>query len=224
MISVKDPLPLKGRVEIFVSEKAPKIIPVGLPLNLPGPRKIYADAKIDFSAAKLLYVDDNKNLVVNAGKDQVIQSLGIGIVKQVCRMAIGDRGTIPSDSTQPKTFDGTRTSLFNEVYRDDVDVTTLNIGPSAVPAGTHEIKFIKTFDATTIPLNSFSNQAAPVVNEVGLIAADLFTGAPLPRAPVAAPSAPLADEDLYAMRTFKSVPFDAANQIAVTIRYTLFTE
>jgi hypothetical protein len=54
--------------------------------------------------------------------------------------------------------------------------------------------------------------------------ADLLGGAPLPRPPVAAPNTPDADESMFSIRTFKSVPFEAANEIAVTIRYTIYIE
>ena len=74
------------------------------------------------------------------------------------------------------------------------------------------------------PITAFSNQANPIVNEVGLVMADLFGGNPLPRAPVAAPDPPDADEEVFSIRTFKSVPFEAANEIAITIRYTIFIE
>jgi len=105
------------------------------------------------------------------------------------------------------------------VYRADIDAVVLNVGTPTV----HEALFVKTFSAVDVPITSFSNQAVPVINEVGLITADLIS-LPLPRPPVAAPAAPPADEKLFSIRTFKSVPFESANQIAVTIRYTVFVE
>jgi hypothetical protein len=134
-------------------------------------------------------------------------------------MAVGDRGTIPQDSTVPKVPVDTQTTLYNEVYRADVDAVVLNVGTPT----THEVKFIKSFSSLIIPITAFSNQAAPVVSEVALITVD--TGVtPLPRAPVAYPTLPDADEKMFSIRTFKSVPFEAANEISVTIRYTIYIE
>ena len=182
--------------------------------------KVYDSAEIVYNEEDLISREEIKNIVLNAGKDRTISSLGSGFIKTVCRMAIGDRGTIPSDPTVPKVPVDTFTALYNEVFRSDVDVTTLNIGTPT----THEIKFIKTFSAIDIPLTAFSNQAKPTVNEVAIVMADLLAGTPLPRADVAAPGANLPDEELFAMRTFKSVPFDAANDLSITIRYTIFIE
>ena len=134
-------------------------------------------------------------------------------------MAIGDRGTIPSDPTVPKVPTSDLPGLYNEVYRDDIDGASLDVGTP----GVHEVQFVKTFDAATVPITAFSNQAAPVINEVGLVTFDFSAGA-LPRPPVAAPDAPPADEVVFSLRTFKSVPFEAANEISVTIRYTIFIE
>jgi hypothetical protein len=160
------------------------------------------------------------NIILNVGKDRIIESLTTGFVRTIARMAIGDRGTIPSDPTVPKVPTSDMTALYNEVYRDDIDTTVLNIG---LPT-THEVKFTKVFSSLDVPITSFSNQANPVVNEVALVMADLFGGNPLPRPPVAAPDAPDVDEELFSIRTFKSVPFEAANEIAITVRYTIFIE
>lgn len=219
-MELKESLKPKGRLEIFIT-KGPcmKITPMDL-LYSYGGNKVYKDALLDYSNTTLLEHVTLENIIVNTGKDRVISSLTTGFIKTVARMAVGDRGTIPSDPTIPKVPTSTMTGLYNEVFRSDVDVTTLNIGTPT----THEVKFIKTFSALTIPLTSFSNQANPAVNEVGLILCDLLTGAPLPRPDVAAPAANLPDEELFSIRCFKSVPFEAANEIAVTIRYTIYVE
>ena len=73
-----------------------------------------------------------------------------------------------------------------------------------------------------IPLSAYSDQTNPVVSEIGLIMIDQITGAPLPRPDVASPNLPDSDEALFAMRTYKTVPFEAANETAVTVRYTIF--
>lgn len=221
MSEVRDNLPVKGRVEVFVSEGSPTIVPGEILVDRSkyGLPPVYKSADIDFSQAKLLSVDDNKNIVLNQGRDLVLKALTTGFILAVARMAIGDRGTIPSDQTVPKVPTKDKTSLYSEVFRSDIEVTTLDIG---VPSPS--VKFIKTFSALDVPITAFSNQANPIVNEVGLVAVDLFSGDPLPRPDVAMPNTPPADETLFAMRTFKSIPFQAENEITVTIRYSIFIE
>jgi len=222
-MNFKDKVGLSGRVEIFVTKGKPPVIPGKVNekiKNPPGYPVIYEDAIIDFSNHLIIHQEVIENKIVNIGKDSVIKSLSTGFIKVIARMAMGDRGTLPSDPTVPKTPTGSMSALFNEVYRADVDVTTMNTGTPTE----HSIKFIKTFSAVEIPITAFSNQAKPVANEVGLIIADLLSGAPLPRLPVSAPSLPLSDEELFAIRTFKSVPFEIANEIAITIRYTIYIQ
>jgi hypothetical protein len=220
VLNPRDGLCPKGRVELFVTQGKPKLRLFSLLASAPGFPKVHSHHELDFSAVRLLDSYDNMNIIVNQGKDKVIQSLTTGFINVVARMAIGDRGTLPSDQTVPKVAVPTQTALFNEVYRGDMDATIVNIGtPTA-----HEVKFVKTFSSTLIPLTAYSNQASPVVNEAGLIVVDLLSGQPLPRTPVSAPAAPNADERLFSLRTFKSVPFEAANDISITIRYTIFIE
>lgn len=225
MKPIRQHLGLQGRVEIFHSEGKPVLRNGERLVNpslAPGRHvPVYKSCEIDFTDCKIVSKQDIKNIVVGVGKDKVIEALTTGFVNQIARMATGDRGTIPSDPTQPKVATPDMTELFGEVFRSDVDSTILDVG---VTPGVHEVKFIKTFSATVIPLTAFSNQANPVLNEVGLIMADLISGAPLPRADVASPDVPDADESLFSIRTFKSVPFEAANEISVTIRYTIFIE
>jgi hypothetical protein len=158
-----------------------------------------------------------RNVILNQGKSETIRSLSSGTSKVLARMAIGDRGALPSDPTVPKTPDATLTKLYSEVYRQDVDVTSVTTSGS-----TNEILLVTTFKAVDIPLSAYSDQTNPVVNEVGLIMIDQITGAPLPRPPVASPNLCDADETMFALRTYKSVPFEAANETAVTVRYTIF--
>lgn len=217
---LKDNIAAKGRLELFVTKgDLPKVTPVRLLSRFRG-HEIYQDAILDFSETNVIERQFLENIIVNTGKDAVIRALTTGFVKTIARLAIGDRGTIPSDSTVPKVPTPDMSALYNEVYRSDIDVTTLNIGTPTI----HEVKFIKTFSALTVPITAFSNQANPAINEVGLILCDLLGGDPLPRADVYSPNPNLADEELFSIRCFKSVPFEAANEIAVTIRYTIYIE
>lgn len=216
----------KGRVEIFQTRGVPKIIkgellerkiPKILEGRIPA---VHKSAEIDFSGCEILSSLDVKNIIVGVGKDKLIQSLTTGFIYQIARMAIGDRGTIPSDSTQPKVPTSSMTALYNEIFRSDIDTYIEDVG---VTPGVHEVKFIKTFSAVNVPITAFSNQANPIVNEIGLIMIDPF-GVPLPRTDISPPTIPEADETLFSIRTFKSVPFEAANDISITIRYTIYIE
>jgi hypothetical protein len=216
---VKDKLSLKGRFTVYASKGMPRFIFGEQVPTEPGQPKIYRSLDLDFSKSPLISCETVNNIIVNQGKDQVVSSLANGQINPVARMCIGDRGTIPSDLTVPKTPLPTQTALNNEVYRADLDATILNVGTPTV----HQVQFVRAFSSVVIPLSAFSNQASPVVNEVGLLTANLVL-TPLPRPPVIAPLAPPADEALFATRTFNSVPFAAANEIAVTVRYTIFIE
>ena len=218
-MKIRDDLKPQGYVELFVTKGKPKVIPGELLYGVNG-HKVFKSSEIDFSGTHLLDKQEFKNVIFNQGKDRVIESLTTGFIRVIARMAIGDRGTLPSDSTVPKTPGPERTGLYNEIYRDDVDTTTLNIGGPT----THEVKFIKIFSSLDVPITAFSNQANPVVNEAALIMCDLLSGNPLPRPPVAYPGTSDADEMPFSMRAFKSIPFEAANEISITIRYTIFIE
>lgn len=170
-----------------------------------------------YSKGQLIDRICRKNIILNLGKSEVIQSLTTGTNRVIARMAIGARGTLPSDPTVPKIPDALRTELYEEVYRQDVETTSVTTQGS-----TNEVLFVSTFRAVDIPLSAYPDQTNPVVNEVGLVMIDLVTGAPLPRTPIASPDTPDADEALFAMRTFKTVPFEAANETSVTVRYTIF--
>lgn len=217
-MKLKEKLAPQGYVEFFVTKGKPSIINGPLLYEMQG-HKVYRSAQLDFSNTTLIDKFEHRNIIFGQGKNTVIESLTTGFIKVIARMGIGDRGTLPSDSTIPKVPTSSMTGLYNEVYRADVDTTILNVTPT-----THEVKFIKTFSSVDIPVASFSNQANPVVNEINLIMADLLSGNPLPRPPVAYPGTPDADELSFSMRTFKSIPFDVATQVSITIRYTIFIE
>lgn len=218
-MKTKDQFTPQGRVEMFVTRGKPRVVNGPLLMDVKG-HKVYRSAELDFSGTKLLDKQDYKNIIFNQGKDRIIESLTTGFIRVIARMAVGDRGTLPSDSTVPKIPVATMTNLYNEVYRSDVDTTVLNVGTPTV----HEVKFIKIFSAVDVPITAFSNQATPVINEAALVMCDLLSGNPLPRPAVAYPNTNDADEVVFSMRAFKSIPFEAANDISITIRYTIFIE
>ena len=216
MLEMADRLNPKGLVEVFVTKGKPRLINGSM---LPSRRGIhrYRSCEIDMKECQLLDYFKQENIILNQGKDRVVETIGSGFFNLIARMAIGDRGALPTDQTIPKVPTSDMTGLYNEVYRDDVQSTVLDIGTP----NTHNIKFIRIFSALDVPITSFSNQANPLVNEVALIMIDPDE-APLPRPPVTAPDSPDADERAFSIRTFKSVPFQAENEISVTIRYTIY--
>lgn len=226
-INVSEKLEPKGKVEIFVTKSKPNIRR-GKPKIKKG-KEIYRDyrtgqvmydkATIDFSECIILDKQELKNIILVEGKNSAISGLAIGTMKPIFRMAIGDRGALASDPQVPKVPTEDQGGLFNEVYRDDVDTVTLDVS-----ANKHEAKFIKTFSAADVPITSFSNQANPVINEVMLVAGDLFGGNPQPRPPVTPPDVPDTDEEPFAMRAHKSVPFEVADDISITFKYTIYIE
>ena len=232
--SLSESLAPKGLVEIFVTRGAPKHILIGATPNRFG-IPVCTDHKLDFTDCEILDTTRIHNIILNQGKNVVINSLTEYSGLALARMAVGDRGTIPSDSTVPKTPVATMTGLYNEVYRSDVEAVIKNT------AGTlHEVRLVKTFEAKKIPITAFSNQAKPVLNEVSLIMIDP-TRLPQPRAAVIGPyiypiqgvpplessypyNYPPTDEVAFSLRTFKSVPFEAATDMSITIRYTIYIE
>lgn len=217
VLNAKDSLHPRGRVEIFTTKGSPRLV-FGDVISQSGGLKVYSSCDIDFSKVQVLQKDVIENIIVNLGKAKVIKALTTGGIDKIGRMAIGDRGTLPSDPTTPKVPDSTFTALYNEVYRGDIEASIFD--------SDYAVKFIRTFNAIDIPISAFSNQSKPVVNEVGLITYDesALPAGPLPRPAVVSPGTPPADENLFSIRTFKSVPFEAANEIAVTIRYTIYIE
>lgn len=103
--------------------------------------------------------------------------------------------------------------------------TSSNVGISISFDGSiNECQFVATFNAIDVDLTAFSNPSQPRINEVGLVIIDPTTSAGPTREPITSPTPPEEDEIVLSIRTFKSVPFDADNDISVTIRYTLFAE
>lgn len=231
----KDPIDISGYVEVFVTKGKPSVSATGKRVYLPDSNPYHSlyeaiphhegKTEIDLSGVELVSKFEGKNIVVDQAKSRLIDAIEQGFMRVVGRMSIGDRGTIPSDSTTPKVPTADRTELYNEVYRTDLDVVTkTQIGTTPTTPGEYKIQFTTTFSSLDVPISSLSNQTNPAINEVGLIMLDAISGSPLPRGPVSAPGTHPTDEELFAMRAFKSVPFDQANELAITIRYTIAFE
>jgi len=232
----------RGRVDIYVAMGRPKHILIG---HIPNHHDLplYRDHRIDFSGCNIISEDHDHNIILNLGKDSVIESLvpDSAKIKSLARMCVGDRGTSPSDPTVPKTPLSDRTTLYNEVFRSDAEAIVTNT--RTIGGNLHEIRLVKTFasnGAGSVPITAFSNQGKPVLNEVGLVMINpaIMTSprpdvsgpysypplAPYPHLPISPYNYPPQDEDVFSMRTFKSVPFEAVNDITITIRYTIYIE
>jgi hypothetical protein len=261
-------------------------------------RNNFLEGKVEILAYKkgiLFFHDVQWNLLLSQGLAEVIRTLVVSSPSTkpriITRMAVGDQGTIPSDSTVPKVPTKDLPGLYHEFCRRDVDSSTptlfsqvgfsytgntiintntitglsstvgitqgMIVQGTGIPTGTvvsnptlsptsiqmsnnatssnssisisflgttNQCEFVATFNAVDIPLTSFSNPSSPSLNEVGLVIIDPTASAGLSRPPVYAPAAPPSDEVVLSLRTFQSVPFEAANDISVTVRYTIFTE
>ena len=265
------------------------------PANLlEGLVEIWAYKKDQDGTKRLFDYQKVRNIVLFQGNAEVIRTIASidpsTKPRVITRMAVGDQGTIPSDSTVPKVPVKTAQNLFHEVYRKDVDIraltlysplgftyvgntttgsqiisglssttgvvvgmsvtgtgipigavvaevitassvkisavmTSTNTGININFAGTiNECQFTTTFDAVDVPLTAFANPSQPRLNEVGLVIIDPTAAGGLVRAPVVSPDPVESDEVLMTIRTFKSVPFEVANDVTITIRYTIFTE
>ena len=112
--------------------------------------------------------------------------------------------------------------------------TQFTIGPGSatvtgaetltITGAANQCVFISTFSAVDVALTAYTNPSSPVVNEVGMVIIDPTASSGITRGPVTAPTAPPSDEVVMSIRTFKSVPFEIANDVSITIRYTIFME
>jgi hypothetical protein len=171
---------------------------------------------------EIIYQDKNgkiiliqkDNIVLEAIKKKVIDSFYTGSINKIFRMAIGDNGTITGDPFTPKIPAETDTGLYHEVYRKDID------WPPIIDPGGKKITFQGTFQSIDIPSTSWMNAAQQRINEALLVAGDGVLGG----GDVWAPNLPDADEFAIAKRTFKSISFEAALDMIITIKWSLFIE
>jgi len=112
--------------------------------------------------------------------------------------------------------------------------TQFTIGPlSATASGAqtltlsgaaNQAQFTAQFNAVDIAITAYTNPSAPVINEVGLVLINPAAPSGIVRSPVTAPTTPPSDEVVMSIRTFPSIPFTIANDVSVTIRYTVYME
>ena len=154
---------------------------------------------------------DLENIILDNGKQKVIESLNTGSLDQIFRMAVGDDGASITDLFQPKVPTVTMTELYHEVYRRDIS--------SSIP-GVKQVEFVASFNSTFVPDSSFQNASKRFINEAALVMGDGVLGG----GDIVAPNIVDADESLFSIRTFKSIPFEQGDDITITIRWTIFIQ
>ena len=166
-------------------------------------------------------VHDSPNFIVDAGleavADLLIGSNGGGFEGSIFRMAVGDGGCPPGQLFDPYLPDATwpaRTTLFYEMLRQDVSTFL-------TPTST-SMRFVGSFNSIDLDPSSYS-LTDEVVNEACLIAGDgiLIVGGDKKQVHKVPPDTIDPDEVMVSMRTFKSASFSIAEDVTITITWTL---
>lgn len=166
-------------------------------------------------------IHDSKNFIVDGGltavRDLLIGTNGGGLSGSIFRMAVGDGGTPPAELFNPKLPDVSwpaRTALFHEILRQDISVFSRPTSSS--------MRFVGSFQSIDVDPTSFS-LSARVINEAALIIGDgvLTIGGDKTQVNKTPPDAIGADERMMSMRTFKSASFDPAEDVTITIYWTI---
>jgi len=167
-------------------------------------------------------VHDSPNFIVDAGleavADLLIGSNGGGFEGSIFRMAVGDGGSVPGDILNPKLPDATwpgRTGLFHEILRKDINTFTR---PTA-----NSMRFQANFNPFGLVDASGYSLADKVVNEASLIIGDgvLTVGDDPRQINKTSPDSVDGDEVMLSMRTFRSASFDEAEDVTITITWTI---
>lgn len=173
------------------------------------------------AGGELETVYNSKNFIVDAGitaiRDVLIGVNGGGFAGSIFRMAIGDGGVPIGELFNPKIPDATwpaRTELFHEVYRQDISVFT-------TPT-TASMRFVGSFNSVDVDETGFS-LVDRVINEAALIIGDgvLTVGGDPKQVNKTVPDTVDADEIMLAMRTFRSISFDPAEDVTITVTWTI---
>jgi len=164
---------------------------------------------------------DSANFIVNVGltaiRDILIGANGGGFQGSIFRMAVGDGGCPAGELFNPKLPDATwpaRDGLFHEILRQDVAIFS-------TPTTT-SMRFVGSFNSTDVDPTSYQ-LADRVINEASLIAGDgvLTVGGDKKQIHKVPPDTADPDEVMVSMRTFKSASFDLAEDVTITLTWTL---
>jgi len=164
---------------------------------------------------------DGKNFILDQGlkatRDVLIGANGGGRSGAIFRMAIGDGGCPAGQLFSPRQPDATwpnRSGLYHEVLRQDVSVFT---SPTAF-----SMRFVGSFNSADVAPSSYSLPSR-VINEAALILGDgvLTVGGDKRQVNKVPPDAADPDEKVMSVRTFKSTSFDPADNVVLTVTWTL---
>jgi len=191
----------------YFTNKEDEITSQGSRLKLKGRIEVFVK-----KSGKIIDHFSQDNLVLYNGEQRAIEALALGASNhRIFRMAIGSEGAMSSDLFQPKIPTKDMTALYHEVYRKDVNPPSI---------GTRSATFVADFNSTEIDDSAFNNASLRYINEAALVCGDgLFGGGD-----ITPPATPDSDESLFSIRTFKSIPFDAGDDVTITVRWTVFTE
>lgn len=178
----------------------------------------YVEIEARNDKGDIIFYDEGKNVVLDRGKEEIIyllrdNSFGApgdreisGTVKSVSRLAVGDGGADPGSLLVPKTLDKTRTTLFYEIWRQDIANIT---HPS-----TYALETTTDVVSTGVPTARFNPaNGGYYMNEAGLV---------ISRPGHFVTSVPEAGEVLLTHKTFKSFPFDPLLNITSTFKWTIY--
>lgn len=169
---------------------------------------------------KVIYSEKQKNVILEAGKTELIDILRnnaaretSGTVRSLCRFAIGDGGADAASLLTPKALDKTRTSLYREVWRQDITSDSKPVD--------NAIEF--TIDINSDSLNaSYFNSAngGEYINEASIIAS--IPGTYPDGNAVATPTSVGPDDVNITHKTLKSFPFTPGLGIGATFKWTIY--
>lgn len=167
----------------------------------------------------LLNVEEDKNFIVDLGHELVVDILTGTVTAgtRIFRMALGDDGTLSGQPFVPKTADASWPALtapFHEVIRQNLN--------SPTQPTTKSMKFTTTFSSVDIDDTSFSTSPKSV-NEAALIVSD-GTQTGQQQVNKVPPDTLDASEKMFSIRTFKSQPFDPADNLTLAISWTIFVQ
>lgn len=185
--------------------------------------RFYGHMKVERTARGCLpeLICDQKNFIVDEGitgvRDILVGTNGGGFTGSIFRMAVGDGGVPPGELFNPKLSDsswGSRTGLFHEVIRQDIDVFSTPTSSS--------MRFVGSFNSVDVDVTSFSISDR-VINEAALIIGDgaLTTGGDKRQINKSSPDGVDADELMFSMRTFKSASFDPNEDVNISVTWTI---
>jgi len=201
----------------FLAPKLRAIKPEPKPEGLRFQGHIRVERQVGSGPLELIH--DSKNFIVDVGltgvRDILIGVAGGGFQGSIFRMAVGDGGTPPGELFNPKPPDASwpaRTGLYHEVIRQDISVFE-------TPT-TSSMRFVGSFNSADVGLPSFS-LADLVINEAALIIGDGVLTVGGDKKQINNGDSADLDELMFSTRTFKSASFDPAEDVTITITWTI---